>query len=130
MKKILFQWLVLFSVFFTVITLFSSTLMLALGQSEDSHAHILMRGGFVFIASSTMILFKNYKPKTLILKYLTPYVVMQSMVFLIVFIAGMFIDLHPNAYRDAFLNFSSVALIVIIILIVIDFKKQKRLTQH
>lgn len=126
MKKILFNAVALYGCLFTAITLLSSTLMLLRGESHDAHAHILLRAGFVLIATATMVIFMYYKPKNRLLNYAIPYFVAQSLVFLVVFITGTFTSLHPNAYRDAFLNFSSVALVVIIILIIIDTKKLKK----
>ena len=126
MKKILIQWLIIFSIIFTITTLFSSTLMLILGETHDTHAHILLRGGFVFAAATTMIIFFNYKPKNKFLEYFIPYAVAQTVVFFILFIISLFDDLHPDAYRDAFFNFTGVAIIVIIVLIVMDVLKAKR----
>ncbi len=126
MKKALWQGLIIFSIIFTFTTLTSSIIQLIQGQPTDTNAHILMRGGFVFIATITMILFFFYPLKHKVLKYFVPYAIAQTLVFVLVFITGLTTSLHPNAYRDAFFNFTGVALIVITVLVIIDYKKTKK----
>jgi len=126
MKKVGLYWIVIFSVIFTAVTLFSSTLMLILGETTDTHAHILMRAGFVAAAATTMTVFLNFKPKSKFLEYFIPYVIAQSMVFLMVFITSLITEIHPNAYRDAFFNFTGVSVIVIACLIGLDIYKIKK----
>ena len=128
MKTLMFKGVLLFSVLFTSITLFSSILNLSLGQTEDTHAHILMRGGFVLVGTIITIMFFHYKPKIYPLRYAVPYAIGQTLIFVMVFITGLFTSLHPDAYRDAFFNFTFVAVIVIVVLIIIDvLQHQKRL---
>ncbi len=125
MKKALWQGTIIFSILFTLTTLTSSILQLITGQLEDTNAHILMRGGFVFIATVTMVLFFIYPFKNKLLSYLVPYVIAQLLVFVLLFFVGLTTELHPDAYRDAFFNFTGVAVIVIATLIVIDRVKHR-----
>lgn len=126
MKKALWQGVIIFSILFTVTTLTSSVFQLLAGQTEDTNAHILMRGGFVFIATITMVMFFVYPFKNKVLHYLMPYAIAQSLVFVLVFLTGLTTELHPDAYRDAFFNFTGVAVIVIMTLIIIDYLKSRK----
>lgn len=126
MKTIMVKSIILFSILFTGITLFSSILNLSLGQTYDTHAHILMRGGFVLIGTSITILFFHYKPRIYPLRYVVPYLLGQTLIFFMVFIIGRLTTLHPDAYRDAFFNFTFVAMIVILVLIGMDVLQSKK----
>lgn len=52
----------------------------------------------------------------------------MGLVFLYVWIIGFFETLHPNAYRDVFLNFTAVAVILWIIATLKDNLKTKSKT--
>ena len=101
-----------FSVLFSVTTLASSIIQLAQGQATDTNSHILSRAVVVFIAVITIMLFLRLKLKSKILSYLLAYAISMSLVFLFVWIMGFFQTLHPNAYRDIFLNFTTVAVLI------------------
>jgi hypothetical protein len=54
-----------------------------------------------------------------------PYVISMGIVFSYVWILGFFEELHPNAYRDIFLNFTVITICVMIV-ITIKEKLYKR----
>ncbi len=127
MKKALSYWALMSAVLFTLLTLISSTLSLIMGNTHDTHAHILMRFSFVMIGSLATIMYLFFPLKHKILRYILPYVVAQGMVFLTLFLIGFLSPLHPDAYRDAFFNFTFVAIPIILSLIVFDVIKVRKL---
>ena len=119
---------VLFSILFTITTIVSSSLQLYQGRLEDTNSHLLNRAVVVFIGVLTMQLFDKIKFQSKILSFLIPYAISMSAVFLYVWITGFFESLHPNAYRDIFLNFTGVVIILTIVLTIKDkfLKKVQR----
>ena len=105
---------VLFSVLFAVTTLLSSALQLYQGQPTDTNFHILNRGAIVLIAVVTILLFDTVQLKPPVLSYLVPYVLSLALVFAYVWLTGFVEPLHPNAYRDVFLNFTAVAVVIML----------------
>ncbi|TVP94200.1 MAG: hypothetical protein EA374_07205 [Acholeplasmatales bacterium] len=122
MKKPLILWSIMTGVLYTVLTLLSSTIALAMGNTHDTHAHLLMRFGFVAtgVTATVLYLYWPIKEKLTILRYVLPYVVAQGLVLVMVFFTGLATTLHPDAYRDAFFNFTFVAIPIIIGLAVYD----------
>jgi predicted neutral ceramidase superfamily lipid hydrolase len=92
------------------------------GQAADTNHHILNRAAVVLIATLTIMLFNNIKLENKVLTYLIPYSISMGIVFLYVWITGFFQPLHPDAYRDIFLNFTSVSALV---MTVIYFKDRR-----
>lgn len=132
MKKPLIVWGVMTGALYTILTLISSTLALVMGQTHDTHAHLLMRFGFVAtgVTATVLYLYWPFKQgKRTILRYVLPYVVAQSLVFVMVFLTGLATTLHPDAYRDAFFNFTFVAIPIIIGLVIYDYLKHKKSLQ-
>ncbi|QUH26177.1 DUF6608 family protein [Serpentinicella alkaliphila] len=117
---------ILFCVIYAVTTLFSSALLLYQGQPTDTNLHILNRGAVILIAVITIILFEKIKLKSKVLSYFVPYAISMGIVFLYVWISGFIEPLHPDAYRDIFLNFTSVTICVIIVITIKDRLKEKR----
>ncbi|NLM75057.1 MAG: hypothetical protein GX187_03075 [Clostridiaceae bacterium] len=125
-SSVLKQGVLLFCVIFSVTTLLSSSLQLFSGQLTDTNLHILNRGALVLIDVITFMLFDGIKPKRKVLSFLVPYAISMGLVFLYVWIIGFFETLHPNAYRDVFLNFTAVAVILWIIATLKDNLKTKK----
>ncbi len=126
MKKNVLKYLFYFSVIFTFTTIVSSVIQLVQGQVTDTNAHILMRGGFVLAATIAFALHENFRFKPRPLAYFSIYAIAQGMVFILVFITGLYSELHPDAYRDAFFNFTSVAIGVMAVLGIIEWRQTKR----
>lgn len=120
-KKILIQ----FCVVFTFATLASCAINLPLGFETDTYSHILDRAALSFIGCIiiTIMLELNFKNK--VLNFIVPYVIFMPLAFLYVFISGFFNELHPNAYRDIFLN-DTIAYIVVYIGLFIYSKVSRR----
>lgn len=105
---------VFFSVLFAVTTIISSSLQMFQGQPTDTNFHILNRAAVVFIAVTTIQLFDKIRLKNQVLSYLVPYAISMGIVFFYVWLTGFVEPLHPNAYRDIFLNFTAVTIAVMI----------------
>lgn len=115
-----------FCVIFTITTLVSSILQLYMGQVTDNNAHIIDRGVVVLIAIITITLFSELKLKNKMVSFLTSYIISMLIVFIYVWITGFWQELHPNAYRDIFLNFTIVSFVVAIAITTKDYVKNKR----
>ena len=111
---------------YTVITIISSSLQLLEGRIEDTNTHILNRAVVCLIAVFVMELCANIKLKSKLLTWLVVYAIAMSIVFAYVWITGFVEPLSKHAYRDIFLNFTSVAVVIGIILSVIEKRKEKR----
>ncbi|WP_280772088.1 DUF6608 family protein [Salipaludibacillus daqingensis] len=109
-----------FCVIFAITTLISSSIQLFSGQPTDLNIHILNRAAIVLIAVITISLFDRIKLKSKVFTYVVPYVISMGIVFLYVWLTGFFVTLHPNAYRDIFLNFTAVTIGVIAVIIIKD----------
>ena len=104
---------------YTVLTLLSSGLALARGQETDSHVHLLARLVFVLLGLGAFELVdglrRRYPDAPLWLLGVVGYLAALMAV-----LAGLWVfgltggELHPDAYRDAFLNFTAVGLGLIV----------------
>jgi hypothetical protein len=116
----------MFSVFYAVITIGSSSLQLYLGQPTDTNFHILNRAAVVLIAVITILLFDRIQLKNKVLSYFVPYSISMGIVFLYVWLTGFIEPLHPDAYRDIFLNFTAISIFVMFVILLKDHIKRSR----
>lgn len=116
----------LFSGIYAVATIVSSALQLLQGQPTDTNFHILNRAAVVLIAVITILLFDGIRLKSQVLSYLVPYLISLGIVFFYVWLTGFIEPLHPNAYRDIFLNFTAVAICVMLVIFVRDRWQRSR----
>lgn len=122
--------LILFCVMYTITTIVSSSLQLYMGQLTDTNFHILNRAAVVLIAVITIMLFDKIQFKNKLLSYLVPYVISMGIVFFYVRLIGFIEPLHPNAYRDIFLNFTGVSICVMIVIALKDKYKRNKNTKE
>jgi hypothetical protein len=118
---------ILFSIIYAVTTALSSSLQLYQGQLTDTNFHILNRAAVILIAVITIILFDKIKLKSKLLSYLVPYAISMAIVFFYVWLTGFIETLHPNAYRDIFLNFTAISICVMIVIFIKDKWKGKKI---
>lgn len=111
-KKMIKSILLLFCIIFTFATLISCILNLALGYETDTYIHIIDRAVLTLLGSMVVILVHELKLRSGLLNFLLPYGIFIILAMVFVFITGFFEELHPNAYRDVFLN-DSIAYIVV-----------------
>ena len=118
---------VLFCIIFTVATVASCIINLLMGNTNDTYLHILDRAVLTLVGSIIIGIAVYIDFKSSILNCLIPYLIFIVFAFLYVFISGFFVELHPNAYRDIFINDTIAYIIVYIgILIYKNISKQKK----
>lgn len=118
---------VLFCIIFTVATVASCIINLLMGNTNDTYFHILDRAVLTLIGSIIIGIVEDIDFKSSILNCLIPYLIFIVFAFLYVFISGFFVELHPNAYRDIFINDTIAYIIVYIgILIYKNISKRKK----
>ncbi|MDF2905231.1 MAG: hypothetical protein K0R34_552 [Herbinix sp.] len=117
---------IFYCIMYTVITIFSSTLQLFQGRTEDTNAHLLNRAVVCLIAVFVMEACANIRLKSQILTWLVVYSIGMSIVFIYVWITGFFEPLSKYAYRDIFLNFTAVGVVIGVVIAIIEKRKEKR----
>ena len=120
-KKIIF----LFCFVFTLATLVSCAINLSWGYETDTYSHILDRAFLSFMGASVFVLILNISWKRSVFKFLIPYMIFMPLALLYIFVTGFFRELHPNAYRDIFLNDTIAYIIIYIILYIAEKLKMK-----
>lgn len=118
--KIVSKLVVSFCLIFTFATLASCIINLILGQDTDTYVHILDRAALCLLGAAILnwILYAEWKGK--IVRFIIPYLVFMPLVFLYLFIKGFVRDLHPNAYRDIFLNDTIAYLVAYAVLLIME----------
>ena len=112
MKTIWNDWLkqavFIYSVLYTIATIFNSVLYLLNGHYEDPNGnwHELDRAIIVFIITLAYILVKTLKLRNYWLKALVVYVPTLLLVFVYIWVTGIREPLAANAYRDIFINYT------------------------
>ncbi len=97
---------------FTLITLSSSILQLCNNRLNESNLHIINRAIIILIGLITLILFEKINMRNSTLSNLLIYSISMSLVLLYAWSTGFVEPLHPNAYRDIFLNFTSIFIFI------------------
>ena len=120
---------VLFCIIFTVATVASCIINLLMGNTNDTYFHILDRAVLTLIGSIIIGIVADIDFKNTIFNCLIPYLIFILFAFLYVFISGFFVELHPNAYRDIFIN-DTIAYIIVYIGILIYKNISKRKNKH
>lgn len=119
---------ILFCSIFTVVTVTSCIINLLMGNENETYIHILDRAILTLIGSIIVGIAVTINFKSLILNCFIPYLIFILLAFLYVFISGFFVELHPNAYRDVFINDTIAYIIVYVgILIYKNISKSKKI---
>ena len=104
--------LILICVVYTLLTITSSGYALLVGRTTDTHFHLLARFVVTAIGIGSILLFNLFPRWPLWAMFFLHYAVTMGAIFLLVWVSGLFIELHPDAYRDIFLNFTSIYLLI------------------
>lgn len=118
-----------YSIIYTVITLVNSALYLCNGIYEDPSGnwHELDRAMILLIGIVAFELCTNLPAKPLVLRYLIAYIPSQLLVFGYVGFSGLREPLAKTAYRDIWINFTGLfVLLCIINTVACAFKKRKQ----
>lgn len=132
MKKVWENWLkeavFIYCVVYTFVTILNSVLYLADGLYEDPSGnwHELTRAGIVLIGIIAFEMAKHLKMKNVFLKALVIYVPTMLLAFAFVWSTQFIEPLAKSAYRDIFINYTSLFVIVSMIAIVTAKVKAKK----
>lgn len=111
---------------FTLLTLTSSIFYMIKGETYDTHFHIIMRFIITAIAITSLYIYDLFKRRSLFMVHLIHYIATMTSVFILVWFTGFFVELHPNAYRDIFLNYTIIWIVVALVLTVFINTKKRR----
>ena len=117
---------ILYCIVFSAATIVSSIIQLCMGQVTDTNSHIINRAVICIIGVLIITLIVNIKTKNRLLSCIISYTISMPIVFAYVWITGFFEELHPNAYRDIFLNFTIAFIIVAVTLTLIQYLRLKK----
>ncbi len=106
--------LILICVVYTVLTVTSSIYGLAMGRTTDTHVHLLLRFLITSVGIGSILILNLFPRWNLAGIIALHYIVTMVLILLVVRASGFFIDLHPDAYRDIFLNFTPIYVLVAI----------------
>ncbi|MDE7308499.1 MAG: hypothetical protein K2N61_07535 [Lachnospiraceae bacterium] len=118
-----------YSIIYTVITLLNSVLYLGNGIYEDPSGnwHELDRAIILLIGIAAFELCTNLPVKPLIFRYIIAYVPSQLSAFGYVWFSGLREELAKTAYRDIWINFTSLFILLCIVNTIISIRKEKRI---
>ena len=127
-KKKWIQMASVYSVIYTAITLLSSVLYLSNGVYEDPSGnwHELDRAIILLIGMTAFMLCTSLPVKPVILRYAIAYVPSQLLAFGYVWFTGFREPLAKTAYRDIWINFTSLFVLMCIANTVISVCKEKK----
>lgn len=118
----------IYSIIYTVTTLLNSILYLGNGIYEDPSGnwHELDRAMILLIGVVVFKLCTDLPVKPLIFRYMIAYVPSQLLAFLYVWFSGLREELAKTAYRDIWINFTSLFVLLCIVNTIISIRKEKR----
>ena len=127
-KKKWIQMASVYSVIYTAITLLSSVLYLSNGVYEDPSGnwHELDRAIILLIGIAAFELCTNLPVKSWILRYVAAYVPSQLLAFAYVWFSGLREPLAKTAYRDIWINFTCLFLLLCMVNTIVDICRKKR----
>ncbi len=104
--------LVLICITYTVLTIISSSYALLSGTTTETHFHLLARFAVTAIGVGSILIFNMLPRWPLWAMFAIHYVATMGIIFGLVWGSGYFIELHPDAYRDIFLNFTPIYILI------------------
>ena len=119
----------IYCIIYTVITLLNSVLYLVNGIYEDPSGnwHELDRAIILFIGIVAFKLCTDLPIKSLIYRYIVAYVPSQLLALAFVWFSGLREELAKTAYRDIWINFTGLFIILCIINTVISLRNKKKI---
>lgn len=103
-------------IIFTAVTVFASLFNLyTVGiDAATGDLHILLRLLIVGLAIGSLYIFEWFQDRSQRIVLLIHYLVTMGAVFGLVWASGFVIELHPDAYRDIFLNYTGLYVILVL----------------
>lgn len=132
MKRIWNSWLkesvLIYSVIYTVATILNSALYLMRGYRDDPSGnwHELTRAVIVLIGVLAYEMSKRLPVKNVFLRSFLVYLPTMALAFGFVWLNQFIEPLAKSAYRDIFINYTGLFLIVSAIAIIGHYRKQKK----
>ena len=131
MKKIWNNWLkesiYIFSIIYTLVTILNSILYLVQGYRDDPSGnwHELTRAGIVLIGVTAYELATKIPIKNLVIRSVVVYIPTMGLAFGFIWLNQFIEPLAKSAYRDIFINYTSLFVIVSIAAIIKNNIKQR-----
>ena len=132
MKKIWNNWLkesiYIFSIIYTLVTILNSVLYLVQGYRDDPSGnwHELTRAGIVLIGVTAYELATKIPIKNLLIRSVVVYIPTMGLAFGFIWLNQFIEPLAKSAYRDIFINYTSLFVIVSIAAIIKNNIKQHK----
>lgn len=118
----------IYSIIYTVITLLSSVLYLGNGIYGDPSGnwHEIDRAIILLIGMTAFTLCTDLPVKPMILRYVIAYVPSQLLAFGFVWLSGLREELAGSAYRDIWMNFTGLFILLCAVNASVNLYKKKR----
>lgn len=132
MKKTWDNWLkesvYIYCIIYTIVTILNSVLYLIQGYRDDPSGnwHELTRAGIVFIGVTAYELATKIPIKNLFIRSIVVYIPTMGLTFGFIWLNQFIEPLAKSAYRDIFINYTSLFVIVSIVAIIRNNIKRKR----
>lgn len=126
-KKEIIKTFIAWCLIYSAATIVSSAWQLISGQATDTNVHILFRGLITFIPLIFIQALRLFQCKNIVVSVIVHYCITMALVFAGVWCIGFFGELSKHAYRDIFLNYTGVYIIVAAIIIVRGTVTQREL---
>jgi len=104
--------LILICVVYTLLTVTSSIYGLVVGRITDTNVHLLLRFLITAIGIGSILIFNLFPRWNLVGIFALHYGLVMGFILIVIWASGLFIELHTDAYRDIFLNFTPIYLVV------------------
>jgi hypothetical protein len=112
-------------VIFTVATLLTALLQLALGQSIHANVALLDRAVTVLIGTLSMVLALKTNWRFMVSSAIVPYVLAILAVLVYTWITSLFRDLLPSAYWEVCQSFTVLYVVITILVVINDVWKNR-----
>ncbi len=104
--------LMLICIVYTLLTITSSSYALLSGITTETHFHLLARFVITAIGVGSILIFNMLPRWPLWAMFAVHYIATMGTIFGLMWVSGYFIELHPDAYRDIFLNYTPIYLLI------------------
>jgi hypothetical protein len=104
--------LMLICIAYTLLTIISSSYALLSGTTTETHFHLLARFVVTAIGVGSILMFNLLPRWPLWAMFAIHYAATMGIIFGLVWVSGYFVELHPDAYRDIFLNFTPIYVLI------------------
>ena len=107
-------------VFFTIATMLDLVLCVMHGVLEISYQHLADRFLLCSIAALTLLVFRFFEKLSMLVIFIIHFIICLIMMVLWVWIGSFYMEVHPNAYRDAVRTVFYIYPVIIIGGLIID----------